>query len=45
MPHGKRLEPKFEKAATFLKKDSNIRLAKIDGTVEAELAGIHNITG
>jgi protein disulfide-isomerase A4 len=43
--HCKRLEPKFEKAATLLKKDTNIRLAKVDATVESELAAIHNITG
>ncbi|CAF1285814.1 unnamed protein product [Rotaria sordida] len=43
--HCKRLEPKFEKAATLLKKDTNIRLAKVDATVEAELAATHNITG
>ena len=43
--HCKRLEPKFEKAATLLKKDTNIRLAKVDGTAETQLAVIHNITG
>ncbi len=43
--HCKRLEPKFEKAATLLKKDTNIRLAKVDATVESELAATHNITG
>ncbi|CAF0781800.1 unnamed protein product [Adineta steineri] len=43
--HCKRLEPKFEKAATLLKKDTNIRLAKVDSTVETELATSHNITG
>jgi thiol-disulfide isomerase/thioredoxin len=43
--HCKRLEPKFEKAATLLKKDTNIRLAKVDGTVETDLSAIHNITG
>ena len=42
--HCKRLEPKFEKAATILKKDSNIRLAKVDGTVESELTASHNVT-
>jgi thiol-disulfide isomerase/thioredoxin len=43
--HCKRLEPKFEKAATSLKKDTNIRLAKVDATAETELAATHNITG
>jgi thiol-disulfide isomerase/thioredoxin len=43
--HCKRLEPKFEKAATLLKKDTNIRLAKVEGTVESDLAASHNITG
>ncbi|UJR37656.1 hypothetical protein I4U23_030353 [Adineta vaga] len=43
--HCKRLEPKFEKAATLLRKDTNIRLAKVDSTVETELAAAHNITG
>lgn len=43
--HCKRLEPKYEKAATMLKKDTNIRLAKIDGTVETELVTGHNVTG
>jgi protein disulfide-isomerase-like protein len=43
--HCKRLEPKFEKAATLLKKDTNIRLAKVDSTIETELAATHNITG
>lgn len=43
--HCKKLEPKFEKAATELKKDTNIRLAKVDATVESVLAVSHNITG
>jgi thiol-disulfide isomerase/thioredoxin len=43
--HCKRLEPKFEKAATLLKKDTNIRLAKVDATAESELAASHNLTG
>ncbi|CAF1189785.1 unnamed protein product [Rotaria magnacalcarata] len=43
--HCKRLEPKFEKAATLLKKDTNIRLAKIDATTHADLASSHNVTG
>lgn len=43
--HCKRLEPKFEKAATMLKKDTNIRLAKVDATAQADLAVSHNITG
>ncbi len=43
--HCKTLEPKFEKAATLLKKDTNIRLAKVDATTESQLAMTHNITG
>ncbi|CAF1469685.1 unnamed protein product [Adineta ricciae] len=43
--HCKRLEPNFEKAATSLKKDTKIRLAKVDSTVETALAAAHNITG
>ena len=42
--HCKRLEPKFEKAAALLKKDTNIRLAKVDATTESELALNHNLT-
>ena len=41
----KQLEPKYEKAATILKQDTNIRLAKVDGIAETELAVAHNITG
>jgi len=41
----KRLEPKFEKAATILKKETTIRLAKVDATVETMLAETHNLTG
>jgi len=43
--HCKKLEPKFEKAASLLKKDTNIRLAKVNGAAESQLAGLHNITG
>ena len=41
----KRFEPKFEKAATLLKQDTNIRLAKVDGIAEPQLVAVHNITG
>jgi protein disulfide-isomerase A4 len=41
----KRLEPKFEKAAAKLKTDTPIRLAKVDATVEPDLAIAHNVTG
>jgi len=43
--HCKKLEPKFEKAASLLKKDTNIRLARVNGAAESQLAGLHNITG
>ena len=43
--HCKRLEPKFEKAATLLRKGTSIRLAKVDATVETDLAASHNLTG
>jgi thiol-disulfide isomerase/thioredoxin len=43
--HCQRLESKYEKAATLLRKETNIRLAKVDATVETALAASHNITG
>lgn len=43
--HCKKLEPKFEKAATVLKKDTNIRLAKVNAVDESDLAALHNLTG
>lgn len=42
--HCKTLEPIFEKAALALK-NTNIRFAKVDGTLEQDMIISHNITG
>lgn len=43
-PTGKALAPNYETAATELK-DQNIKLAKVDCTIETELCSAYGVSG
>lgn len=43
--HCKNMAPAYSKAAAHFKSTSNVRLAKVDATVEKDLASRHKVSG